>query len=149
VLVTVDILQAIIACTILILGLGLEVQNVPLFYLFAILTSLVFITMVQFLVTCFDNPGRFIAIVILILQLTTSAGTFPLELIPKFLQPFNLILPMTYSVQGFKAVISSGNLPEMWQNAGILSIFMIASMILSLIYFVFMYKKQYKEAQTE
>src|SRR5699024_2872342 len=131
------ILHAIIASGSLLLGLKIEVLSVPLFILFAILTSLVFITMVQFLVTCFDNPGRFMAIVILILQLTTSAGTFPLELIPKVLQPFNLILPMTYSVEGFKAVISSGNLSVMWQNAGILSMFMVVSMILSLIYFVF------------
>src|SRR5699024_10622711 len=77
---TIGILQALIASGILLLGLKIEVQSVPLFILFAILTSLVFITLVQFLVTCFDDPGRFMAIIILILQLTTSAGTFPLEL---------------------------------------------------------------------
>jgi putative membrane protein len=149
ILVTVGVLQAIIACAILLLGLGLEVKSVPLFFCFAILTSLVFITLIQFLVTCFGDPGRFIAIVILILQLTTSAGTFPLELIPTFLQPFNLVLPMTYTVQGFKAVISSGDFTVLWQNAGVLSGFMIISMALSIVYFTFMYKRKYANVLTE
>lgn len=140
---SIGVLQAIIAGIILIVGLGLEVQSIPLFFLYAILTSLVFITLIQFLVTCFGDPGRFVAILILILQLTTSAGTFPLELIPKFLQPFSLFLPMTYSVAGFKAVISSGDFGAMWSNAGILLIFAVASMLLTLSYFIIMYKRRF------
>lgn len=140
---SIGILQAIIVGTILLFGLGIEVQSVPLFYLFAIVTSLVFITLIQFLVTCFGDPGRFVAILILILQLTTSAGTFPLELIPKMLQPFNLLLPMTYSVSGFKAVISSGDFGTMWINAGILVAYSIVSMLLTLSYFVIMHKRRF------
>ena len=41
---------------------------------------------VQFLVTTMADLGRFVAIIVLILQLTTSAGTFPLELIPNIFQ---------------------------------------------------------------
>src|SRR5699024_6372116 len=122
---TIGVLQALISSGILLIGLKIEVQSVPLFILFSIITSLVFIALIQFLVTCFDDPGRFMAIIILILQLTTSAGTFPLELIPKALQPFNAMLPMTYSVSGFKAVVSSGDYGVMWQNAGILLAFSI------------------------
>lgn len=143
ILVSIGILQAIIASAILLLGLGLEVQSVPLFMLFAIITSLTFITLIQFLVTCLADPGRFIAIIVLILQLTTSAGTFPLELVPKLLQPFNYLLPMTYSVQGFKAVISSGDYQVMWQNAGVLFGFTIAFMALTLSYFIVMYKRKF------
>ncbi|TQS75765.1 YhgE/Pip domain-containing protein [Ornithinibacillus gellani] len=109
VLTVVGIFQALLVDAILIFGLGLEVQSLPLFILVSILTSLTFMTLIQFLVTWFGDPGRFVAILILIMQLTTSAGTFPLELIPKVLQPVNAVLPMTYTVQAFKAVISSGN----------------------------------------
>lgn len=140
---TIGVLQAIIASGILLVGLKIEVQSVPLFILFAIITSLVFITLVQFLVTCFDDPGRFTAIIILILQLTTSAGTFPLELIPKLLQPINAILPMTYTVAGLKAVISSGDYTVMWQNAGILIGFTVIFMLLTLSYFVLTYKRRF------
>ena len=139
----IGILQAVIAASILLIGLGIEVQSIPLFYLYSIITSLVFITLIQFLVTCFDDPGRFVAILILILQLTTSAGTFPLELIPKALQPFNLLLPMTYSVAGYKAVISSGQYGVMWQNAGILLLYTLVFMLLTLSYFMVMYKRKF------
>lgn len=143
VLFSVGIFQALIASIFLLVVLGLEVQSIPLFILFAIITSLVFITLIQFFVTCLDDPGRFIAIIILIIQLTTSAGTFPLELIPKALQPLNFFFPMTYSVSGFKAVISSGDFTAMWQNAGILIIFAVGFMLLTLSYFIVMFKRKY------
>lgn len=140
---TIGMIQGIIAATILIIGLGLEVKSVPLFILFSILTSLVFISLIQFLVTLFGDPGRFIAIVILILQLTTSAGTFPLELIPNFLQPFNTLLPMTYTVQGFKSVISSGDFGFMWENTMVLALYIAGCIIGTIFYFNMMFKRKY------
>lgn len=139
----VGVFQALVASGVLLLVLGLEVQSVPLFLLFSIITSLVFVTLIQFLVTCFADSGRFVAILILIMQLTTSAGTFPLELIPKALQPLNFLLPMTYSVSGFKAVVSSGDYGVMWQNAGILIGFAIVFMLLTYSYFVVMFKRKF------
>ncbi|WP_042349642.1 YhgE/Pip domain-containing protein [Bacillus massiliigorillae] len=149
VLAIVGIIQALIASAILLVGLKIEVQSVPLFLLFSIVTSLVFIALIQFFVTCFGNPGRFMAIIILILQLTTSAGTFPLELIPTPLQFFNSFLPMTYSVQGFKAVISSGNFSFMWSNVAILAGFIVVFMLGTLSYFMLKFKKSYSKFSTE
>lgn len=145
----VGIIQALLIGTIVLYGLDIEVQSVPLFYLFNIITSLTFITLIQFLVTIGGNPGRFVAILILILQLTSSAGTFPLEVIPKAVQFFNPLLPMTYSVKGFKAVISSGDYSYMWQNAGILFAYIFAAILLTLGYFVWKYNKQYRHQETE
>ncbi|KYC66687.1 YhgE/Pip domain-containing protein [Heyndrickxia coagulans] len=143
VLLIVSILQSVIADVIILSGVGIHVKNVPLFLLFSVLTSFTFMALIQFLVTFLQNPGRFLAIVILILQLTSSAGTFPLEVIPKFIQWFNPLLPMTYSVRGFKAVVSSGEFDVMWQNAGILLIYIAAAEILTLLYFVIRYRRQY------
>ncbi|WP_010192235.1 YhgE/Pip domain-containing protein [Bacillus sp. m3-13] len=143
VLAAVGILQALLADAVLIFGLGVEVKSMWLFILFSIVTSFTFIALVQFLVTTLGDPGRFVAILILILQLTTSAGTFPLELIPNALQPFNLLLPMTYSVSGFKAVISSGDLGYMWENVWILAGFMFSMLAGTWGYFVYKFKKQY------
>lgn len=139
----IGILQALAADAILLLGLGLKVESILLFLIFSIVTSLTFIALIQFLVTLLGDPGRFVAIVILILQLTTSAGTFPLELIPGFLQKFNAFLPMTYSVQGFKAVISSGDLSFMWQNVGILAGYIIVLAAGTALYFHWMFKRKF------
>ncbi|QUG82954.1 YhgE/Pip domain-containing protein [Bacillus nitratireducens] len=144
VLLSVGIIQAIVADVILLFGLGVEVQSIPYFILFSIVTSLAFIALIQCLVTAFGDAGRFIAIITLIMQLTTSAGTFPLELIPKFLQPFNAWLPMTYSVSGFKAVVSSGDFNFMWQNIGILMIFIVVLSLGTIASLSWMHKRQFK-----
>ncbi|MEH6891243.1 YhgE/Pip family protein, partial [Bacillus sp. JJ864] len=143
VLLAVGIIQALVADAVLLLWLGVEVQSVPYFILFSIITSLSFIALVQFLVTTFGDAGRFVAILTLILQLTTSAGTFPLELIPKPLQIFNAWFPMTYSVSGFKAVVSSGDFSFMWQSAGILMIFIVLLSLGTIGTLTWMHKRQY------
>ncbi|MEC3420405.1 YhgE/Pip domain-containing protein [Bacillus cereus] len=144
VLLSVGIIQAIVADVILLFGLGVEVQSIPYFILFSIITSLAFIALIQCLVTAFGDAGRFIAIITLIMQLTTSAGTFPLELIPKFLQPFNAWLPMTYSVSGLKAVVSSGDFNFMWQNIGMLMIFIVVLSLGTFASLTLMHKRQFK-----
>lgn len=144
VLLSVGIIQAVVADVILLFGLGVEVQSIPYFILFSIITSLAFIALIQCLVTAFGDAGRFIAIITLIMQLTTSAGTFPLELIPKFLQPFNAWLPMTYSVSGLKAVVSSGDFDFMWQNIGMLMIFIVVLSLGTIASLTLIHKRQFK-----
>ncbi|MGG3799351.1 YhgE/Pip family protein [Metabacillus fastidiosus] len=141
VLFIVGIVQAVLVDSILLFILKIDVQNIPLFYLLSIITSFTFLSIVQFLVTTMDNPGRFIGIIILILQLTTSAGSFPLELIPTALQPIHNLLPMSYSVSGFKAVITSGDYAHMWNQAFILIGYMVVMMIGTIAYFTMKVRK--------
>jgi putative membrane protein len=144
----VGVLQALITAVILLLGLKIEVQSVPLFIVTTILTSLAFMAIIQMLVTIGDNPGRFVAVLILIGQLTTSAGTFPLELVPKWFQMVHSFLPMTYSVNAFKAVISSGDFSYMWHNNFILLLFMVIFMAITLTFMMIVFKRQYPHLQT-
>lgn len=137
----IGVVQALLVDVVLLIGLGIEVQNLPLFIVTTILTSMVFVTLIQLLVTTLADVGRFIAILILIMQLTTSAGTFPLALIPEALQPFNAFFPMTYSVQAFKAVISSGDFAYMWQNNLVLLAYMAGFMIVTFIYITISFKR--------
>ncbi|MBY6037953.1 YhgE/Pip domain-containing protein [Fictibacillus nanhaiensis] len=140
-LAAVGVVQALIADAVLLLGLNIQVSNLPGFILLSIITSLTFLALVQLFVTLLGDPGRFVAIIILILQLTTSAGTFPIELVPNGLQVFNAWLPMTYSVSGFKSVISSGDMTSFALNTWILIGFMVVSMIGTWIYFAEQFKK--------
>lgn len=143
ILIGVGIIQSFVASIALITLLGLDVKSLPYYLLISLVASFAFLALIQFLVTVFGDAGRFLAIIALILQLTTSAGTFPLELVPDFLQHFNAFLPMTYTVNAFKAVISTGDFSFMWQNVGILVGFIVLFASLSLSYFVFNFKKQF------
>ena len=145
VLAIVGLIQALLAVVIVKYGLGMETVAMPEFILTAIITSYTFIAIVQLLVSVLGDPGRFVAIIILILQLTTSAGTFPLELIPKPLQIFNTILPMTYSVQAFKAAISTGDMAHLWTSNGILIGFIVVCLAITFGYFALLYKKRYSK----
>ncbi|WP_062197527.1 YhgE/Pip domain-containing protein [Massilibacterium senegalense] len=140
---SIAIMEALIVDVLMLFGLGLEVQSVGYFVLFSIVTAVTFATLIQFLVTLLGDPGRFIAIILLILQLISSAGTFPLELVPNFVQGFNAWLPMTYTVFGFKAAISSGDYAFMWQNIGVLFIFIGIHIVLTLLYFMRQYRLNY------
>lgn len=88
------------------------------------------------------NPGRFIAVIILVLQLGASGGTFPLELLPNFYQVIHGALPMTYSINGFRAVISNGDFGYMWQMAGVLIGIALVMILLSITYFTILSRKE-------
>ncbi|MDQ6423350.1 YhgE/Pip domain-containing protein [Paenibacillus sp. LHD-117] len=133
--------QALIVDSVLLFALKLEVQNMSGFILFSIATSITYMMIIQFLVATMGNPGRFIVIMILILQLTTSSGTYPVELIPDWLQAVAPWLPMTYSVAGFRDVISSGDVGRMWGDAGVLAIFAGAFALLSFAFFTLLRRR--------
>lgn len=142
VVVVIGILQAAIVSILAITIVGVEPVNTGLFVGATLLTSLTFMALVQLLVTVLGDAGRFVAIVLLIMQLTTSAGTFPLELLPKPLQLFNQWLPMTYTVDLFKSAISI----EGGTGSGFASLVLASCTVgLSLLtwtYFVVSFRKQ-------
>ncbi|WP_281215805.1 YhgE/Pip domain-containing protein [Bacillus altitudinis] len=145
VLLLVGILQAVIASSMLIFGLGLEVESLWRFYLFAIIVSLTFLAIIQLLATTMGNPGRFIAVIILVLQLAASAGTFPLELVPKFFQVIHSLLPMTYTINGFRTIIASGDNSYLWHQAAILGTVAIIMMAATTAYFAWNIRKMKQE----
>ena len=72
----------------------------PLYFvLFSLFISFVFVTIVYTLVTVFGNVGKALAIVMLVLQIAGSGGTYPVELLPEFFQFINPLLPFTYAIE--------------------------------------------------
>lgn len=103
----VAVATAIVEAT-LIMAVGLNVDHVGQFYLTAILFSLTSMYLIMFLSMAFDNPGRFLAMVGLMLQLGGSGGTFPMELTNQFYNIIHPFLPMSYSIMNFRNAITSG-----------------------------------------
>ena len=86
--------------------LGLQPVNPLGFVALLLATSFTFMSITMFLAIEFDNPGRFLAMLLLVLQLGGAEGVFPLETLPKFFQVINPYLPMTYSIHGLREAIS-------------------------------------------
>ncbi len=75
------------------------------FYFAMIMWSLVSIIIIATMVTIFGNFGKFLGIVLLIVQLSSSGGTFPIETANNFYQSLFDVLPMAFIVSGFKDAI--------------------------------------------
>lgn len=86
-------------------GLGFEVQNMALYYGSSILIGIAFMSIIQFLIRNFGDIGKFLALIILVLQLAAAGGTFPIETIDKAFQAVSPYLPMTYSIKLLREVL--------------------------------------------
>lgn len=91
--------------------IGLIANHEMRTFILIILTSLVFMSMVTALTTWNNRIGAFFSLILLLLQLASSAGTYPLALTNDFFRAINPWLPMSYSVSGLRQTISmTGNI---------------------------------------
>ncbi|WP_278403281.1 YhgE/Pip domain-containing protein [Brochothrix thermosphacta] len=121
VLVVHAVAQALLLDVIMLLFLGLEVDHVGQFVMITVFTSLAYMSIVAFLAITLGNPGRFIAMVLLVIQLGASAGTFPLPLTNGFFQAMHPFMPMTYAVNGYRQAMTSGlSNGVFWQTMGVM-----------------------------
>ncbi|MGB4919625.1 MAG: YhgE/Pip family protein, partial [Lactococcus raffinolactis] len=95
---------------------------------FTILVAFTFMFIVTFFNTWLGKPGAFLMLILLLLQLAASAGTYPLALTGSFFQKINPWMPMTYAVTGFRQVISLAG--HIGHETGILLILSIVSVVL-------------------
>ena len=91
--------------------IGLTANHEMRTFILIILTSLVFMSMVTTLTTWNSRIGAFFSLILLLLQLASSAGTYPLALTNDFFRAISPWLPMSYSVSGLRQTISmTGNI---------------------------------------
>lgn len=87
--------------------LDFNITNILLYYFVIVLVSNCFLSILEFLIENFDDVGKFIGLIILVLQLAASGGTFPIETVTKCFRFLNPILPMTYTIRLIKETVIS------------------------------------------
>lgn len=97
--------EGIITGAILKAGLGYEIQNIVLYYFSSMLIGITFMSIIQFLIRNFGDIGKLLSLIILVLQLAASGGTFPIETIDKSFRAINPFLPMTYTIKLLKEIL--------------------------------------------
>ncbi|MDB6208802.1 YhgE/Pip domain-containing protein [Streptococcus oralis] len=91
--------------------IGLTANHEMRTLILIVITSLAFMSMVTALTTWNSRIGAFFSLILLLLQLASSAGTYPLALTNDFFKGVNPWLPMSYSVSGLRQTISmTGNI---------------------------------------
>jgi len=128
--------QAIVLGSVLKAVLGLEPASLKTYYGTCILVSLVFTSMIQLMITQLGDVGKFLAVLLLVLQLAASGGTFPIETEPSFFQAIYPYMPMTYTLNLFKEAIIMREPGLIAHNVialfAIFAIFLIATIVLQI-----------------
>lgn len=138
--------QVVLVLFVLVKGLGLEVENFWLLALTTLVTSFSFMAIVQVLTVVMGDVGRFLALVLLIVQLTSSAGTFPIELLPSFFQKVHDFMPMKYSIQAYRDVIANTS-TNFTHSLIVLTTIGVICVAVTFAFFLLLYKRRYSKEQ--
>ncbi|WP_304455732.1 YhgE/Pip domain-containing protein [Nocardiopsis sp. YSL2] len=123
--------QVAVMLTALHLLLGLEAERWPLMIAFLLLTSAAFTATVQYLNVRFNAAGRVIALALLVLQLTSAGGTYPIETSPSFFQVIGPYLPLHWAVTAMRHLIGGGDMVLVWQAFGVMSLWLVIPLLLT------------------
>lgn len=108
-----------------------KLLNFKIFMLSMLIVDLAFFSLIYLFVFLFDDVGKFISVMLLIIQISASAGTFPIETTPKLFQKMFPFIPMRYSINVFKDSLAGFDKHFYIPNILVLlSIFVVSSILI-------------------
>ncbi|RDY24622.1 YhgE/Pip domain-containing protein [Romboutsia maritimum] len=127
------LLQALIASVGCIVLLGVSLKNPILFVLLSLFAGIVFTSIVYSAVSLLGNVGKAFGVILLVIQVAGSGGTFPIEITPEFFQKINPFLPFTYAIGALRETVGGIYQPNLTKDIIVLLIFLIVSIIIATI----------------
>lgn len=131
---TLTIIQALIVSLGDIYFLKVQAVNIPLFILISVFTSIVFTAIVYSLVSIFGNVGKAIGVVLLVIQVAGSGGTFPIQVTPQFFQNVYPLLPFTYAISALRETVGGIYIPNLTKDISTLAIFIVVFVIFTVFF---------------
>ena len=130
---SIGLLQALIVSVGDIYLLGVTVKNPAIFILLSLFISLVFNFIVYSLVSVFGNIGKAMAVILLVIQVAGSGGTFPIQVTPKFFQNVNPFLPFTYGISALREAVAGIYEPNLTGDIVVLLTFLALAIVLNVL----------------
>ena len=112
--------------------LKIQCLDKGLFMLAACFTSFVFTLLIYALTVSFGDIGKALAVVMVVIQIAGSSGTYPIELLPVFFQKVYIYFPFPYAINAMRETISGRYGSDYWRFMGVLLLFVVASLALGL-----------------
>ena len=109
--------------------LGTQATSPYRFVLYALLISLLFSSIIYTIVCILGNVGKAVCIVLLVLQLGSSGGTFPIQMTSEFFQALYPKVPFTYSISLLREAVGGVYIPAVERDIKILFIYLIAVLV--------------------
>ncbi|MFY0801461.1 YhgE/Pip family protein [Peribacillus frigoritolerans] len=113
--------------------IGVYVADKFEYILFSVLISTVFTLIVYTFVSVLGNVGKGISVVLMVLQISSSGGTFPIQVTPPFFQHINPFLPFTYAVGLLRESVGGITWSVAGKDIFILILFLLITFILGVI----------------
>lgn len=113
--------------------LGIQCEHPFLFLLACWFSSIVYVNIIYTLTVSFGDIGKAASVVLLVVQVAGSGGTFPIEVAPKFFQAVYPLLPFVHSMAAMRETVGGMYGMTYWIELGKLGIFFILSLIVGLL----------------
>ncbi|MFD4565497.1 YhgE/Pip family protein [Streptomyces sp. NPDC058467] len=127
----VGVLQTAALMAVLHWAIGLEMARAAGTVGFLFLVTACFAAIVQWLNARFGAAGRILVLALLMLQLTSAGGTYPVQTSPRFFNAIHPFLPMSYVVEALRRLITGGGLGPVWQACAVLTAFTAGALALT------------------
>lgn len=102
------------------------------FVLFGMFISAIFVMIVYTLVSVFGNVGKAMSIILLVLQLSGSGGTFPIQMAPEFFQKIHPFLPFTHAIVLMREAVGGLLWSVAWKHLLIICAYIVLSLIIGI-----------------
>ncbi|MFF5786769.1 YhgE/Pip family protein [Streptomyces sp. NPDC012693] len=127
----IGVLQVAALMSVLHWGLGLQMARAAGTVGFLTLVTCCFAAIIQWLNARFGAAGRILVLAVLMLQLTSAGGTYPVQTSPGFFNAVHPFLPMTYVVDALRRLITGGGIGPVWQACAVLTAFTVGALALT------------------
>ncbi len=131
------LLIGLIQSTLICLGdlyyLGIQCEHPFYFLLAGWISSIVYVNIIYTLTISFGDIGKAVSVILLVIQVAGSGGTFPIEVAPGFFQAVYPLLPFTHSMAAMRECIAGFYQNTYWMELGFLLLFLVPSLLLGLV----------------
>lgn len=122
--VTTGLIQALIICLGDIYLLKIQCKNPAAFVFAGLFASFVYVNLIYALSITFKHIGKALSVILVILQIPGSAGTYPIEMTPAFFRFVHPLLPFTYGINAMREAIAGIYGMHYWKNILCLAVFL-------------------------
>ncbi|KUO22981.1 YhgE/Pip family protein [Streptomyces dysideae] len=129
--VAIGVLQTVALMSVLHWAIGLQMARAAGTVGFLFLVTACFAAIVQWLNARFGAAGRILVLALLMLQLTSAGGTYPVQTSPGFFNALHPFLPMSYVVEALRRLITGGGLVPVWHACVVLAAFTAGALALT------------------
>lgn len=127
------ILQAIVVAVGNIFFLKVVVVEPVLFFVMSIMAAITFSFFIYTLTVAFDEVGKAIAVIIMVIQVAGAGGTYPIQLLPEFFQALNPYMAFTYGVNGLREAVCGAYANAFWVDLSKMMLYIPVSLLIGLV----------------